>query len=543
MNERTFATTAAKQYDRGLRRGRQFAPVPAGTPEPQPSTAWPPENAALLERYRAWLVELGAATSVINHHRIPMAGHILGLNLKPHPQINLDSDLERAMTYVKAKKIRAAGQKNFRHSLNWFRRFLLQERGLVEIEAEPVYGHAERYQTGLPSWLLAQLEQLLHLRQANWRPSRRTVSTYQFWQKHTRLWRWLYARLDVARLTAIKRQHLYTYIDEMLAAGYAVKSVNQDLRSFQATLRFLQERDFSVPQALLSLPGLKEPDSLPRFLTDEQVCQLRDDLEERARAARTPAQIRDACLDWAVFYLLWQAGLRRGEVEDLLLEDLHLNSRRLIVRRGKGVKDRTVYLTDAAAKALKAYLAVRGPGQTDHVFLYRYKPLSKDLIYGRIKAAGKRTGVKVTPHMLRHTFATQLVNAGCRITTIQVLLGHRRLNSTMVYARVHDQTVAQDYYAAMTLIEKRLEPHLRPSPEPLLATKGHSPNRNGDAARLLVLAAALEAEPLTKSQRAALTELQQGLAALAESPEENPSSIDWIVNEPAALSQTLTPLP
>jgi hypothetical protein len=58
------------------------------------------------------------------------------------------------------------------------------------------------------------------------------------------------------------------------------------------------------------------------------------------------------------------------------------------------------------------------------------------------------------PHQLRHTFATQLLNAGCKVTTIQKLLGHRRLNSTMVYARVHDRTVAKDYYAAMAQIEK-----------------------------------------------------------------------------------------
>ena len=67
-------------------------------------------------------------------------------------------------------------------------------------------------------------------------------------------------------------------------------------------------------------------------------------------------------------------------------------------------------------------------------------------------------GVTTTPHRLRHTFATQLLNAGCRATSIQKLLGHRRLNSTMIYARVHDRTVADDYYAAMTRIEKQLDP-------------------------------------------------------------------------------------
>lgn len=61
--------------------------------------------------------------------------------------------------------------------------------------------------------------------------------------------------------------------------------------------------------------------------------------------------------------------------------------------------------------------------------------------------------MKVSPHALRHTLATQLLTAGCKVTSIQKLMGHRRLNSTMIYARVHDHTVAEDYYAAMGRIE------------------------------------------------------------------------------------------
>ena len=98
-----------------------------------------------------------------------------------------------------------------------------------------------------------------------------------------------------------------------------------------------------------------------------------------------------------------------------------------------------------------------GQGEDDHVFLYRHRPVCKDLLHCRIKAAGQRVGVKVTPHQLRHTCATQLLNAGCKITSIQQLLGHRRIDSTLIYARVHDETVASDYYAAMQRIEKSLE--------------------------------------------------------------------------------------
>jgi hypothetical protein len=103
------------------------------------------------------------------------------------------------------------------------------------------------------------------------------------------------------------------------------------------------------------------------------------------------------------------------------------------------------------------YLTVRGQGEDDHVFLYRHLPVCKDLLRCRIKASGERVGVKVTPHQLRHTCATQLLNAGCKITSIQQLLGHRVIGSTLIYARVHDEAVAGDYYAAMSRIEKSLE--------------------------------------------------------------------------------------
>ena len=534
-NTRTFPTTAAARYDKALGRGLALSPVPDGCLTPQPTAVWPPENVALLERYRAWLIGLGVATSVIHHHRIPIAGHVLGLHLKPYAALDLDADLERAMTFLEAKQLSRSSLGNGRHSLVWFRRFLQQERGVVEIAVEPPYGHAERYRVGLPEWLLAQLEHLLHIRQANWRPSRRAESTYQFWRKYTQLWRWLYAHGEIRDLSDIKRRHLHAYIDEQLRAGYAVKSINQDLRAFQASLHFLRERDFAVPQALLRLPGLKEPDSLPRFLTDEQVCQVQADLEQRVSAARTPAQIRDALLDRAAFYLLWQGGLRLGEVEDLCLGDLSLSQSRLTVRRGKGLQDRVVYLTETAVSALQAYLTVRGPDQTDHVFLYRYKPLRKDLVRDRIKTAGKRAGVKATPHMLRHTFATQLLNVGCKITTIQALLGHRRLNTTLVYARVHDKTVAADYYAAMARIEQRLELP-RPSPQPPTNSNGAAPGHTRDDARqMLALVTALQTEPLTANQQALVDELQCGLQALAASVNGTPKPKEWVVNEQVGL--------
>ena len=152
-----------------------------------------------------------------------------------------------------------------------------------------------------------------------------------------------------------------------------------------------------------------------------------------------------------------------SEVEELRLEDLDLAGQRLSVRNGKGLKDRTVYLTDSVLLAMQEYLGMRGEGSGDHVFLSRNAPLSKDYIRSRLKTIGTRIGVKVYPHRLRHTCATQLLNAGCRITSIQAFLGHKKLNTTMIYARAYDQTVAEDYFAAMSRVEQRLE--IAPAPE------------------------------------------------------------------------------
>lgn len=98
--------------------------------------------------------------------------------------------------------------------------------------------------------------------------------------------------------------------------------------------------------------------------------------------------------------------------------------------------------------------------------------MSKDLVCGQLKIAGDAVGVHVYPHRLRHTAATQLLNAGCRITSIQKFLGHKELSTTMVYARVHDEMVKDDYYRAMRSVEKRLELLGQPEEKQEAVTEG-----------------------------------------------------------------------
>lgn len=405
-----------------------------------------------------------------------------------------------------------------RTALEKFRHFLHQQRGQPYPPPRRPLNRAV-YCAGLPDWLVDQLERYQRLRQSHWRPSRSNAHLLRFWGVHTRLWRWLCARYAVTQLADIRRQYLLDYVDHRLAEGRAASTINMELRSFHEFLLYLQDRGYDLPAGLRHLPSLKQPESLPKFLTDTQIGQLRAHFEQAVAEAQHPPARREAVLTRAAFYLLWHAGLRLGEVEDLTLDDLDLVGRKLMVRQGKGQKDRTVYLTDTVVRAVQDYLAVRGPGSTRHVCLYRAEPLCKDLLRARLKAAGQQLGLPVQPHRLRHTCATQLLNAGCRVTSIQKFLGHQRLNSTMIYARVHDRTVAEDYYAAMAQVEQRLDV------APVVDAQGPEPVAAGDRAQWLEWVTQLAEPELSTAARLGLVEqLRQALqrAALDETqPNEN----------------------
>jgi site-specific recombinase XerD len=498
--------TLAERYDQGLHyaRGKR---LPASAPRPLPTCHWPPENIRFLERYRDWLLGGGVSELVINIYHVTMAAHVFGLTLQPYHKLDPDKDLECALEYVQAKQLSASWNKNCRNSLMKFRRFLRLERGLGEETKVTAF---DPWQTGagLPTWLVPELERY---QQRNWRAARLDRSIRGFWNKHLTVWRFVCKEHGVVQLADLKRQHVLDFADHHLDSGNTAKGVNGHINYLHGFLLFLQDEGYSIPKSLLSIPRLKEPDSLPRYLTDEQVRLMRQDLEAKVAQATLSNHRRDALLDRAVFYLLWQGGLRLGEVEELRLEDLDFPAKRLSVRNGKGLKDRTVYLTEAVMGALKDFLAVRGKGSGDNVFLYRNAPLKKDLIGSRMRDCGKRVGVHVYPHRLRHTCATQLLNACCHITSIQRFLGHKKLNTTMIYARAHDQTVAEDYFTAMQRVEQRLE--IGPTEKETSLEVAKVP----DQAQLLTWVEQLALPELCLSERLELTaKLRFALAQVVE---------------------------
>lgn len=304
------------------------------------------------------------------------------------------------------------------------------------------------------TWLMGELECYLSLRQCNWKPTRCASNARSFWAIQLTIWHFLCDEVNISNISDLTRQHLLDYATTRLKTGHAASSVNTEMRNFHSFLVYLGDKGYKIPPPVAHIPTLKVPESLPRHLSDDQIALLQADLENRALIADGKHR-QDALLERAIFHLLWQCGLRSGEVQDLRLDDLNLDDASIMIQDGKGRKDRTVFVTHSAIRALQDYLPLRGEGTEDHVFLIQGVSLQRNLIYRRMKAAGMRVGVRMSPHRLRHTCATQLLNAGCRLTSVQRLLGHQRLNTTMIYARLDEQIVKRELSPAFS-IDKRL---------------------------------------------------------------------------------------
>jgi len=158
--------------------------------------------------------------------------------------------------------------------------------------------------------------------------------------------------------------------------------------------------------------------------------------------------------DRALFMLMLRCGLRVAEVANLCLDAIDYQHNRIIVRGGKGAKDRTTYISNDAADALAAYLQIRPPTPEQKIFLvengtHNGKPLSVRGIQKRMEYYSKTSGASLSCHQLRHTMATQLLNAGADIVTIQELLGHSKIELTMRYSMLSNMKAQHDYYKAM----------------------------------------------------------------------------------------------
>lgn len=198
------------------------------------------------------------------------------------------------------------------------------------------------------------------------------------------------------------------------------------LRSLQGFLRFLHQRGHMVLDlaALLRLPKLKH---LPRPLPEAEVMKLLESGPGSLNAVR----------DRALLELLYGTGLRASEVARLEVQDVCFSERVVLVRQGKRRKDRVVPMGEHLAAALQDHL--RGRAHPGRLFLTQAgRPLGRATLTSMLRRAARRAGLSlpVSPHRLRHSYATHLLRNGAPILAIKTLLGHETLLSTEVYLEV-----------------------------------------------------------------------------------------------------------
>lgn len=244
-------------------------------------------------------------------------------------------------------------------------------------------------------------------------------------------------------LEEITKNDIEAFIEYEQDRGLMLSTVRTRLHCVNAFLGYAIDVGLVNTNILARRIRLKKPEALPRAMDPDDVNQL--------------LSVIDGQRDRAMVIVLLRTGMRIGELLNTRMVDLHLQDRKIdIYEAEKNRVGRVVYLSDDAVVALKAWLAMRN----EQEFLF-YAQGRKSMSYSTAHLIFERCLKKAglahkgySLHALRHTFASELLNAGMRIECLQPLMGHTSLDVTRRYARLTDKTREEEYFKAMTIIER-----------------------------------------------------------------------------------------
>ena len=247
-------------------------------------------------------------------------------------------------------------------------------------------------------------------------------------------------------LEEVTRRDVEAFIEHEQDRGNKITTIRTSLVSVQAFLRYLVEEGIVSPDVFSRRIRLQLPERLPRAMDPDDLRKFLSVIEDTR--------------DQAMIMVLLRTGMRIGELLNTKMTDVHLKERRIEIYEGeKNRLGRVVYLSDDAVTALRKWLKERTPREEYLI----YARMSTDMMsYSTARTIFQRYIVKAgltdkgySLHTLRHTFATEFLNAGMRLECLQVLLGHRSIEETRRYARLTDKTREEEYFKAMTRIERR----------------------------------------------------------------------------------------
>jgi integrase/recombinase XerD len=245
-------------------------------------------------------------------------------------------------------------------------------------------------------------------------------------------------------IETVTREDITAYVEREQDRGMSPNTVNTRTQAIYSFLQFLADRDLVHPKVLTRKIRIKIPEALPRAIDPEDIRLL------LAAIGHTR--------DRTMILVLLRTGMRIGELLHTTLEDLNLKEKRIeIYQAQKNRVGRVVYISDDARAALKRWLRYRPP-KGPYVFCgQRGGPLAYETARSLFAKYVDKAGLShkgYTLHCLRHTFASELLNAGMRLECLQQLLGHQSIEMTRRYARLTDNTRREEYFRAMRVIEK-----------------------------------------------------------------------------------------
>jgi integrase/recombinase XerC len=266
--------------------------------------------------------------------------------------------------------------------------------------------------------------------------------------KEKGFFQFLFAR-KINSLEAVNKQTLRDYMYWLMQQDVARSSIANKLSAIRSFYRYLHREELIKENPLEKITSPKLDRRLPIVLTTDEIIRLL-----AAPTTEKPVGQRDK----AILELLYASGLRVSEIVNLNLPqvDLHEREARVV---GKGNKERIVLMGEPAAKALTTYLEdgrlkLLGEKKTEAVFINRS---GKRLIVRRIQkiidhyAKAANITRKIHPHILRHTFATHMLDGGADLRVVQELLGHASLSTTQIYTHVSKSQAKKIYLAAHPL--------------------------------------------------------------------------------------------
>ena len=262
--------------------------------------------------------------------------------------------------------------------------------------------------------------------------SNNTVSSYKNDIKSFLLW------LDKKSFNPlnINASDANNYVSKLFGDGLKSSSVNRKISAIKSFYIFLQKKKIIMKSPIADIVMPKQEKYLPVSMSEEEVERLLNSPDLNIQIERR---------DKAMIEVLYATGIRISELTNLKLTDLDIN-RSVLKVFGKGSKERLVPFGEKAAESLNLYLTDRKDLKSKEIFLSnRGTKISRSAFWQRIKIYTKRENLKISisPHTLRHAFATHLLNRGADLRSVQILLGHSDLSTTQIYTHIAKQRLGE----------------------------------------------------------------------------------------------------